>query len=215
MARKKQTATQKLRANVQRTIRNAEKRGYSFSEEFKSSIKSAKYQTLKSVQKGRYRKLYEQGTVDINGEKVSGTYYRNVVEPRKAAAKAAATRAKKKRIREREPASWSDDYDESIDEGAVIFQHIENEIRRFPTEGAKGLNEQLQHMIKQYGFTKVMQGLANAPVEIVEYAQTLIEYGSTKAVHSRAYRMFTNLLEGAIPDREQRIEIGEVVESMS
>lgn len=86
------TKTQKLRRNVQANIRRAEKRGIRFSASFKASISKAKYQTLASLQRNKYAKLYAQGTaLSPTGEIISGTQAR-VIARREAAKKAAETR---------------------------------------------------------------------------------------------------------------------------
>lgn len=86
------TATQKLRKNVQATIRRAESKGIRFSDTFKKSISKAKYQTLKSLQRNKYEKLYAQGTaLSPTGEIISGTQARVLIR-RESAKKAAETR---------------------------------------------------------------------------------------------------------------------------
>lgn len=75
---KKPTATQRERKRVRQFISRAEKRGYFFDEEFKASLKSAKYQTLKSYTP---EKLYKKAEYLIlrnteqygAGEIISGT----------------------------------------------------------------------------------------------------------------------------------------------
>ena len=90
--KKAPTATQKLRKNVQATIRRAEKRGIRFSDAFKKLISKAKYQTLKSLQRNKYEKLYSQGTaLSPTGEIISGTQARVLIR-RESAKKAAETR---------------------------------------------------------------------------------------------------------------------------
>ena len=57
--RTKLTATQKLRKLVQQQVRRMEQRGYRVDTSLKEKIKTGKYQTLKSIQKNKYKKLYE------------------------------------------------------------------------------------------------------------------------------------------------------------
>lgn len=97
------TKTQKLRRNVQATIRRAEKKGIRFSDSFKASISTAKYQTLASLQKNKYAKLYEQGTaLSPTGEVISGTQAR-VILRREAAKRAAETRRVNKLLEDTTP----------------------------------------------------------------------------------------------------------------
>ena len=72
MSRKKPTATQRLRSNMQRQIRRMESKGYTIPTEIKEKVKTAKYQTLKSLQKDKYKKLYKESSAKIQGETVSG-----------------------------------------------------------------------------------------------------------------------------------------------
>lgn len=91
MARKRQTATQKLRSLVRQQVRRMEKRGYTVSDDIKQKIGTAKYQTLKSLQKGKYEKLYKQSEVQVEGKTYKGTEYRTI-ERKRTARKAAETR---------------------------------------------------------------------------------------------------------------------------
>lgn len=72
MSKKTPTATQRLRSNMQRQIRRMESKGYTVSTEIKQKVKTAKYQTLKSLQTNKYKKLYKESTAKIHGETVSG-----------------------------------------------------------------------------------------------------------------------------------------------
>lgn len=96
-SRKTATATAKLRNNVMATIRRAEKRGYKFSEELKTKLKSAKYQTLQSYQRNKYKKLYGEATVTTSTGEITGLQYRQY-ERQKASQKAAETRRLKKQL---------------------------------------------------------------------------------------------------------------------
>ena len=91
MARKQQTVTQRLRTNIKRQISRMEKRGYKIPSELKEQVSTAKYQTLKSLQKNRYSKLYKQSEAKIEGKTVTGTKFRTY-ERQKAGQKAAETR---------------------------------------------------------------------------------------------------------------------------
>lgn len=94
MAKRKLTATQKLRGLVQQQIRRMEKRGYRVDSAFKEKVKTGKYQTLKSIQKDKYKKLYEASTAESDGKIVSGRRKR-LIERKEAAEKAVRTRQRK------------------------------------------------------------------------------------------------------------------------
>lgn len=94
MAKRKLTATQKLRGLVQQQIRRMEKRGYRVDSALKEKVKTGKYQTLKSIQKDKYKKLYEASTAESDGKIVSGRRKR-LIERKEAAEKAVRTRQRK------------------------------------------------------------------------------------------------------------------------
>ena len=94
MAKRKQTATQKLRGLVQQQIRRMEKRGYRVDSALKEKVKTGKYQTLKSIHKDKYKKLYEASTAESDGKIVSGRRKR-LIERKEAAEKAVRTRQTK------------------------------------------------------------------------------------------------------------------------
>ncbi len=94
MAKRKLTATQKLRRLVQQQIRRMEKRGYRVDSALKEKVKTGKYQTLKSIQKDKYKKLYEASTAESEGKIISGRRKR-LIERQEAAEKAVRTRQRK------------------------------------------------------------------------------------------------------------------------
>lgn len=89
--RTKLTATQKLRKLVQQQVRRMERRGYRVVTSLKEKIKTGKYQTLKSIQKNKYKKLYESSSSEIEGNIVSGEQKRSY-ERSESAKRAAETR---------------------------------------------------------------------------------------------------------------------------
>ena len=94
--RKPLTKTQKLRKIVQQQVRRMENRGYRIAEEIKEKIKTGKYQTLLSLQRNKYAKVYEGATAEIDSNIVTGKEYRKY-ERKETARKAATTRQKRKR----------------------------------------------------------------------------------------------------------------------
>lgn len=201
MARKQLSATEKLRRNVSATIRRAEKKGFTFTDEVKAKVKSGSYQTLKSLQGNRYKNLYSQSKVEGAGASFSGTYYRNVIAPRVAAAKAAETRKSKgseeflKKRREKDKAEKAKA--KNFAEGQIIFAQMLQLIKEHDTPGAKALNAMLKEEIGSYGFDNVMRSVANAPSSIIADARTLVRYKESKAVHQRAYHNLTKIIKGS------------------
>ena len=96
MAKRKLTATQKLRRLVQQQIRRMEKRGYRVDSALKEKVKTGKYQALKSIRKDKYKKLYEASTAESEGKIVSGRRKR-LIERKEAAEKAVRTSQRKHR----------------------------------------------------------------------------------------------------------------------
>lgn len=126
------TATQKLRKNVQATIRRAEKRGIRFSDAFKKSISTAKYQTLKSLQRNKYQKLYAQGTaLSPTGEIISGTQARVLIR-RESAKKATETRRVNKLLATTTPEG--ERAERLLSQAQQPLQQYENEPETFDNE---------------------------------------------------------------------------------
>lgn len=115
MAKRKPTATQRLRKLVQQQVRRMENRGYRIDTELKEKIKTGKYQTLQSIRKNKYAKLYEGSSAEIDTNIVSGRRYRQY-ERKASAEKAVRTRQRKERDRrlydEAYKRTTQDSYDE-------------------------------------------------------------------------------------------------------
>lgn len=87
----------KTRANVKATIKRAEKRGFRFSDSLKDYVNRATLSELRSLQKNKYKSLYEQSTaIGAGGYLISGTERRRE-EVREAALKGAETRRRNKK----------------------------------------------------------------------------------------------------------------------
>lgn len=91
MAKRKPTATQRLRKLVQQQVRRMENRGYRIDTELKEKIKTGKYQTLQSIRRNKYAKLYEGSSAEIDTNIVSGRRFRQY-ERKVSAEKAVQTR---------------------------------------------------------------------------------------------------------------------------
>ena len=108
--RTKLTATQKLRKLVQQQVRRMEQRGYRVDTSLKEKIKTGKYQTLKSIQKNKYKKLYESSSSEIEGKIVSGEQKRSY-ERSESAKRASLTRKLKREQREHDKRVYQEAYD--------------------------------------------------------------------------------------------------------
>lgn len=205
MARKL-TATQKLRSNVKRTIRNLEKKGYSVPQELKHKVESGGYQTLKSIQRNRYKKLYEQASHEYNGELLTGTEYK----------KLAKTLPETKYVVE-EPYYAPPEIPDAMAfyEGEIVYQNISELIEQYPDKGSIMLSNVLHHEIQQYGLDNVLRNMSEAPSEAIELAQNIIYYveDSTK-IHS-ALVEFVNIIRGTKATDEEAKELGDALDELT
>ena len=115
MAKRKPTATQRLRKLLQQQVRRMENRGYRIDTELKEKIKTGKYQTLQSIRKNKYAKLYEGASAEIDSNIVSGKQYRQY-ERRVSAEKGVETRrvnAERKRVEREARESYERGYREA------------------------------------------------------------------------------------------------------
>lgn len=283
MAKRKQTKTDKLRKLVQQQVRRMEKRGYIIDDETKAKILSGKYQTLNSLRKNKYEKLYKQSrAVDKEtGEIFTANEWRKL-ERKASARKAVATRQfnkaveknrqyidqKKEQIEResvsqleqeqdepdvRETQSYTDEdaiesaldeqYDEyiekqqqsqaeewerkrreqdikdkeqaqEIDAGEVIYQQVNDLIDAYPTPGSKFLDKALAKEIAKYGRDKVLQGMANAPEQVIAGAQYLVYYEEVaEAIHAAFLNFFETIIGTTIGEYAE--ELGEVMDQMT
>lgn len=239
--RTKLTATQKLRKLVQQQVRRMEHRGYRVDTSLKEKIKTGKYQTLKSIQKNKYKKLYESSSSEIEGKIVSGEQKRSY-ERSESARKAAATRRsrraqqvdysgydetewteadersyrdeeweRKRRERDRKERRLAELYDE----GRIAYDNIYDLIGEYPTPGSKMLSNALRSEISKYGEEKVIQAMGTAPSTFIETAQMIIYYEEeSSAIHS-ALVSFIEVITGVIVNGELAQDIGETMDEMT
>ena len=239
--RTKLTATQKLRKLVQQQVRRMERRGYRVDTSLKEKIKTGKYQTLKSIQKNKYKKLYESSSSEIEGKIVSGEQ-KHSYERSESARKAAATRRsrraqqvdysgydetewteadersyrdeeweRKRRERDRKERRLAELYDE----GRIAYDNIYDLIGEYPTPGSKMLSNALRSEISKYGEEKVIQAMGTAPSSFIETAQMIIYYEEeSSAIHS-ALVNFIEVITGVIVNGELAQDIGETMDEMT
>lgn len=235
------TATQKLRKLVQQQVRRMEQRGYRVDTSLKEKIKTGKYQTLKSIQKNKYKKLYESSSSEIEGKIVSGEQKRSY-ERSESARKAAATRRsrraqqvdysgydetewteadersyrdeeweRKRRERDRKERRLAELYDE----GRIAYDNIYDLIGEYPTPGSKMLSNALRSEISKYGEEKVIQAMGTAPSSFIETAQMIIYYEEeSSGIHS-ALVSFIEVITGVIVNGELAQDIGETMDEMT
>lgn len=173
MARKSVTTT--LRQGVSRVIRGAEKKGYRFSEEFKSQIKEMNWRQLKELKKNNYQKLYSQATAERDGRIISGAEER-ALRRSEAGRKAARTR-REKRDRKR---AEEDAIKKCFSAGSTIYKNLDDIIRQYyGLPGDSILQELITRQLDTYGYDKFIASLYFAQgTDIAEQATELAKCGS-------------------------------------
>lgn len=237
------TATQKLRKLVQQQVRRMEHRGYRVDTSLKEKIKTVKYQTLKSIQKNKYKKLYESSSSEIEGKIVSGEEKRSY-ERSEAAKRASETRKLKREQQDFDRRKYDTDRDteqedysgydepewerkrreqdrkerrlaELYNEGRIAYDNIYDLIGKYPTPGSKMLSNALRSEISKYGEEKVIQAMGTAPSSFIETAQMIIYYEEeSSGIHS-ALVSFIEVITGVIVNGELAQDIGETMDEMT
>ena len=232
--RTKLTATQKLRKLVQQQVRRMEARGYRIDTSLKEKIKTGKSQTLKSIQRNNYKKLYESSTSEIEGKIVSGEQKRAYVRSESAKKSAETRRLKREqqeqqRKAEEEQRKAEEEWErkrreqdrkerrlaELYNEGRIAYDNIYDLIGEYPTPGSKMLSNALRSEISKYGEEKVIQAMGTAPSSFIETAQMIIYYEEeSSAIHS-ALVSFIEVITGVIVNGELAQDIGETMDEMT
>ena len=242
MAKRKPTATQRLRKLLQQQVRRMVNRGYRINPELKEKIKNGKYQTLQSIRRNKYAKLYEGSSAEIDTDIVSGRQYRQY-ERKVSAQKGAETRReniKRKRAERKareatdrtiddtsgyNETEWEETrakqdeidmtYANAIDEGKVMYRNILDLMEKFHREGRNLIYQGLESEIRQYGIDMVMAGMASAPMDVVQEAQNIIFYTGDKESTHRALVNFFDSITGTIRTFQDSMGIGEVMDQMT
>lgn len=182
-------------------IRRAEKRGYYFSEEFKSEIAN---KTTRALQFLTPRKLYENATFELGSVMVPGLRGRQI-ERERAAIKGVETR---KAIKEGKltPPKVND----------LVYQNIIELINTYPSsESATYLNNLLKSEIKTYGYDKVVSGINAIDEDFVKRASEIIFYeGDSLRIHDALVTFSELIRSGVKMTKEESKEISIVSESL-
>lgn len=229
------TATKKLRKLVQQQVRRMEHRGYRVDTSLKEKIKTGKYQTLKSIQKNKYKKLYESSSSEIEGKIVSGEEKRSY-ERSESAKRATETRRSRRAQQDLDRRKYDTDRDteqeewerkrreqdrkerrlaELYDEGRIAYDNIYDLIGEYPTPGSKMLSNALRSEISKYGEEKVIQAMGTAPSSFIETAQMIIYYEEESSAIHTALVNFIEVITGVIVNGELAQDIGETMDEMT
>ncbi len=204
-------------------FRRAEKKGFSWSEEFKQKILNSNTNKLRNI---KPRQLYKEAQYQTEKGKVTGT--EGVLIRRKIGAKKGVeTRKFRKWLKTPEGRNWQSQvesqevYDYSSDylpsEGEIVYDKIMNMIDAYPTKGAEILKKSLEADIKKFGYKNVIDALAIAPDYAVQSAQMVMYYFGNSENASNMHRAFTSffdLIRGDIPSSDDRKMVGETLEGM-
>lgn len=229
MAKKKHTATQRLRSNIKRVMRGMEKRGYTIPQEIKEKIDKGKYQTLKSFQEKGYKKLYSQSTAESGGKIVSG-FAKRSAERSEAGKKGAQTRKQRDQAY-RDYIEWLDqsyNYEPTdvssyslpipdhglLSEGELVFSNLMDLIEEYPTKGSNYLNNILSREISQYGQDAVLKALAQVPEDAIREAQIIAHYEDDGTEIARSIRNLSNMIKGTIENDLEAMEMGDLLDEL-
>lgn len=197
--------TKKRRKELNRIkafIRKAEKRGYTFDDNFKQSINT---KTTRALQMLTPRRLYESAMFSIGGELVSGLRGR-AIERERAAAKGVLTRKAKKENKNIEPPKMND----------LVYQNVMELINSYPSSiGAEYLRNLLKSEIRTYGLNKVISGMTAIGEDFVKRAAEIIHYeGDSFRIHDALVTFSDIIRAGVKMTEEESKEINNVVESL-
>ena len=224
-------ATEKHKKEIRRIsrfIREAEQRGYSFSDELKNSFKDYSTQKLQHL---TVDKLYEQATYTYQGLEMSGTKGR-LLERSMAAKKAAETRreitqeneaiakAREERIKEEQEKELL--RKQGFTEEGIILDNLLDEINSWQTAGALYLHNLLNSEIKKYSKEQVAEALSNMPPELIEEVKQVRKYvsrwddgsGGSNLTANNTFRKLANFIKGTIDTKEEAKELGNIMDEM-
>lgn len=204
-------------------FRRAEKKGFSWSEEYKQQVLQSSTNKLRNI---KPRQLYKQAQYQTNKGKVSGTEGLTIrrkigakkgVETRKFRKwlKTPEGRNLQSQVESQEVYDFESNYIPS--EGEIVYKQIMDLIDQYPTKGSKILKNALESDIKKFGYEGVVKSLALAPDYAIQSAQIMVFYIGDSDTPSNMHRTFTSffdLIRGEIPSSEDRKMVGETLESM-
>lgn len=103
---------------------------------------------------------------------------------------------------------------EEIDIGLEIYNKVNDLIDEYPTAGSQFLKKALTKEIAKYGRDAVLQGMANAPEQVIAAAQDILYYEEgSDAIHTAFLRFFETIIGTKIDEYAE--ELGEVMDEMT
>lgn len=103
---------------------------------------------------------------------------------------------------------------EEIDIGLEIYNKVNDLIDEYPTAGSQFLKKALSKEIAKYGRDAVLQGMANAPEQVIAAAQDILYYEEgSDAIHTAFLRFFETIIGTKIDEYAE--ELGDVMDEMT
>lgn len=186
--RKPLTPTQKARRSVQAKIRRLEKKGEYVPTTVKEIVKQARFQTLESLRRSKFSRLYKEIETAISEEE-----WQN-----------------KRRIADKNlgigNAPVSDD---------IILTNVQKEIHLFDTKGAQALRKALSTEIRKYGRKNVAQAMEEGGEDLIALAHTISAYvDSSDTIHTAMQAFFENIRSGIATNSEAE-SMGDIMDEMT
>ena len=199
---------------LNRFIKQAEKRGYRFSENaIPKQVKRPTQASIERLKKIKSSDLYSKATaLSESGKIISGTEKRKE-EKRISSEKALQTRRRKKDEKELEKIQQNKSESNPFSMGQIVYRKIKSLISDFWEDKGKGarlLKDELEMQIKAYGFNAVMYSISQAPSDVLELSEKVAKYRSGSPQSVNALTNLSNLITGEIPTSEKLKELEEV-----
>lgn len=228
------TKTQKERKLVQQQIRRIERKGYRVPDAFKEKVKTASYQTLHSIRRNKYEKLYNASTyLTPSGEIKQGRAKRgNILQPviekptdinnlpqpeTHFGNEEGFEEEEAARLAEFERMKDDPEYQQQLDIGNAYLNWIDTEIEQFANTGTgrfgEFFREVLDEEIDEYGLDKVLQSIANAPADFLAKAEAVMFYSGDQSQLRVAMSYLYQVIKGNLPDAKTNAYMDSLFES--
>lgn len=211
---KRLTATEKLRSNIKRTIRRLERAGYEIPAQIKEKAAKGGYQTLKSLQRKRYDKLYKEVRHEYEDELLTGKEYKRKIREERKNKIEPKERTQDITTEEMFVPLFLEDY-QAFYQGEIVYQNIAELIEKYSEPGSVMLSRLLQHEIEKYGLDTVLKNISQAPDEAIEMAQNIVFYVEDSGKIHSAMVEFANILRGTKATDDEAKELGDALDKMT
>lgn len=220
---------------LQKAVARIEERGYEFPKLPFKELKQPKPASIERLQGIKTQDLYKYATYTTPEGTISGTERRKQ-ERKEASAKAKATRERKKQQElEPQPESFEDkihqqdqitiqrlkedqDFRQAFSQGKIVYDQIMDMIYDIDIShqrSADALRRFLDEEFDKYGEDAVLQAMGNASQQMIEHAQTALDYKPEDERHLQAVTAIDTLISGEVPTMERAKYIQDIVEKDS